>query len=399
MTDTSSSSPRLYRGQLRLLAIVLMPILAVLITAYFLFVRHDYAILARDLRPAEAGAIVAELKKLEVSYELRQQGSTILVPENQADDLRLSIVSGGIAEPGSVGFELFNESDMGLTDFAQKVNYQRALQGELARTIMGMEGIAYARVHLALPERSLFRANRSEPSAAVTVVPKPSILFDAARIAGIQRLVASTVTDLKVENVAVLNQRGQLMTPDPELVAPDRMANASSLEKAYAERVGQAVGTFAPDLSFDVKVTTIAVPVGAEPMADARTGGRDHAIRVVMFTAAPVPADRQAVLSRIIARAVGADREAGDDIQFSLFPQITNPMFDQTPVVAGTAPRAADDNSVNLLGGRWIEAAALAAASLIAVLFVILTQRRRAGRRERLYIRIREQLRIEHAGA
>jgi len=373
--------------------------LALLIAVYFAFFRSDYVVLARDLRPGEAGAIVQELKKQEVSYRLEAQGSTILVPASQADELRLSIVAGGVADPGSVGFELFNESDMGLTDFAQKVNYQRALQGELARTIMGMDGIAFARVHLALPERSLFRTNRSEPSAAVTVVPKPSIMLDAARIAGIQRLVASTVTDLKIEHVAVLNQRGQLMTSDAAQVAPDRMANATALEKAYAERIGRAISSFAPDLSFDLKVTNIQLSTGSGDADAARPDHRDHAIRVVVFTASPVAPEQQADLSRIIAQVIGAKLEAGDDIQFSLMapPAAALPI---EPASISTAAQSMDhDKRTEPLLSWWFEAILLVSFALFSLLGWWALRRQRLSRRERLYLRIRDQLRIEHAGA
>src|SRR5204863_6003346 len=127
-----------------------------------------------------------------------------------------------------------NQSDMGLTDFAQKVNYQRALQGEIARTIMTMDGIAYARVHIALPERSLFRTTRSEPRAAVTITPQPGIDIDPGRIAGIQRLIAATVPDLALDQIAILNERGQLLTPEFS-DAPGAGGSESATEYNYRE--------------------------------------------------------------------------------------------------------------------------------------------------------------------
>lgn len=383
-------------AQFRLIALLSIPVLALLAFVYFAFLRTDYAVLASDLRPDEAGAIVQQLKKEDIGYKLSASGSTILVPDGQADELRLSIVAGGLADPGSVGFELFNETDMGLTDFAQKVNYQRALQGELARTIMGMDGIAFARVHLALPERSLFRQNRSEPSAAVTVVPKPNVALDGARIAGIQRLVASTVTDLRVENVAVLNQRGQLVTLDPEVTSPGRMANASPLERAYAERLERAIRAIAPELSFELKVTTVPLATGAFTGRRLPAPDRDHAIRVVMFTGALVAPEQQADLTRIMGQVIGANRDLGDDIQFSVMPPIsTAPPVDEAVPVLERKPSGADNG--NLLPEWWFETSlALGLALCLGTMFLI-ANRRRAARREQLYFRIRDQLRLEPA--
>lgn len=395
MTDLISANGS--SRQLRLLAMLLIPVLAVLLAIYFVFLREDYALLAQDLRPEEANAIIAELKKEDVGYRLERGGTTILVPAGRADELRLAVLGSGIADPGSVGFELFNESDMGLTDFAQKVNYQRALQGELARTIMGMDGISYARVHLALPERSLFRANRSEPRAAVTVVPKAGVLFDEARIAGIQRLVASTVTDLQVQNVAVLNQRGQLVTADPELGRRDRMAHASPVEKAYAERIGRAIAGFSPELGFDLEVTTVQRPGGQGGTAQFAEGERDHAVRVVVFTPATIAPEMRGDLTRLIGEVISVRPEWGDDIQFSLEPQSSLPGI--VPV-ARTAAAPADTNEVGLATfdvGNWIEIAALATAAFGGAIFFLIARRRRLYRRQQLYIRIREQLRIEAA--
>lgn len=383
----------------RMLLIILVPMLTVLMAVYFLFLRTDYVILTQEARPEEAAAIVAELKKQDVPYELRQQGSTILVPADRADELRISAVTGQAANAGSVGFELFNQSDMGLTDFAQKVNYQRALQGELARTIMDMDGIAFARVHLALPERSLFRANRSEPRAAVTVQPKPGVVFDAARVAGIQRLVASTITDLRVADVAVLNQRGQLVTADPDQPNAADMDNATAVEKHYAERINSAVAGFDPGLDVSIKVTTIPEQIGDDAPLILNASEREYAVRIVVFSSQPIAPDRQVALARVIAAAIGAHRAAGDDILFSLRPQTFPPATDsaQTAGVQADVPKEEWSQSGTSL---WMTITLLVGASLAAAAAVLVfSRRRRVIVRERLFVRLRDQLLIEHADA
>lgn len=395
MSELVPSDSRATNRQIRLIALILLPVLAILAAVYFTLLKPELVVLARDVRAEEAAAIVAELKKQEVAYELSQQGSTIMVPSDRADELRLSLVAGDIASAGSVGFELFNQSDMGLTDFAQKVNYQRALQGELTRTIMAMDGIASARVHLALPERTLFRANRSEPRAAVTIVPKPNIMIDPARIAGIQQLVASTVPELKPEMVTVLNQRGQLVSRAPEEpFSAANMKDATVLERAYAERVGRTIGMFDPALSFDLKVATSPRVADPNAVIPDTLEARDHAIRVVVFTPRALSPERQAELSSIIASAIGARQAAGDDIRFSMTPQ-TAPVAPEFAEPALSLAEPLTEQAKFELDSGWLWLSGLVGAAGLALMLTMHARRRRFVRRERLIAGLTEQLRLE----
>ena len=119
-----------------------------------------------NLSPEDGGSIVAALRAEKVQFELEDGGRTVLVPSERVYDLRLSLASRGLPEGGGVGFELFDKQTLGQTDFMQHLNHQRALQGELARTISGISGVDSARVHLALPERSLFIGSDRKPSAS-----------------------------------------------------------------------------------------------------------------------------------------------------------------------------------------------------------------------------------------
>src|SRR5690606_28469829 len=159
----------LERKQLIVFAGLFSAVVILLSLGYFLFLKPDFGVLYEDIRETDAAAIVAELEAEGIEYRVADNGHRVLVPREDIDQARVLVAGSGIAMGGVVGFELFNDSDMGLTEFAQKVNYQRALQGELARTIMMMDAVEFARVHLSIPERSLFRADASEPKAAVTV--------------------------------------------------------------------------------------------------------------------------------------------------------------------------------------------------------------------------------------
>lgn len=391
----TGSTPR----QLRLVALLMVPVLVILAIVYVTLFRTEMAVLASKARPDEAAAIVAELKKQDVAFELRDDGTTILVPSDRAGELRLSLVAGGVATAGSVGFELFNQSDMGLTDFAQKVNYQRALQGELTRTIVAMDGVASARVHLALPERTLFRTNRSEPRAAVTVVPKPGATLDGARIAGIQQLVASAVADLRPDMVTVLNASGQLVSaPLQDDFRATLMKNATALERAYAGRIGDAISRLDPAQRVDVSVLTSPRIMDPAATIPATPADRNHAVRVVIYTPNQLPPEREAEMSSTIASAIGATAAAGDDIRFSLRPVADAPAstIKETPA---TASMSAEKEQTRIeFGDVWIWLSALAGVLGVVGVTAYSLRHRKLARRDRLVAGLREQLRLEQVG-
>ena len=310
--------------QLRLALIVFALLFALLAGAYFAFLRTDYAVLYSGLRPADASAVVAELDGKGVAYKLRDGGATILVAEADADAMRLAIAGSDAASKGMTGFELFNKSDMGLTDFAQKINYQRALQGELARTIMMMDGIADARVHLALPDRSLFRGNRSEPKAAVTIAMRSGLVADEARVGGVQRLVAAAVPDLSLSAVVVLDELGRVISPaatsqlDPTL--PPVIEEQAAVQQYYRARARAAVENTVPGLKFEVRATVVPRSETGAWKQPAPGGRRDFGLQIAVVTASPLGAEDRTLVEKAVAAAVAFDAEAGDAILFTSEP-------------------------------------------------------------------------------
>ncbi|MEP9403176.1 flagellar basal-body MS-ring/collar protein FliF [Sphingomonas sp. VNH70] len=289
---------------------------------YYAFLRGGDAVLVERVRPGEAAAIVAELDKRGTAYRLRDGGTTILVPEGEADAIRLSLVRSDAV----TGFELFNKSDMGLTNFAQKINYQRALQGELVRTITLMDGVEAARVHLALPERALFRDDRTEPSAAVTVTMRGGLTPDPARVAGIQRLVSAAVADLPPERVVVLDADGRVLTQGSAAPAGDaveRSADAaarSAVEQYYQARARGAIDAVLPQLRY--RLQAMAMPQGDQPFDPARWTpgeagqGRNFRLRLTLVTAQPIDPATQATIEAAVAPAVGMREADGDLLTF-----------------------------------------------------------------------------------
>lgn len=284
-------------------------VMAVLAGAYFLLARPTMAVLAKDLRPAEAAAIVAELDTAGATYELRDGGTTILAPVNEVDQLRLKIAAADLPIRGLDGFELFDNSDLGLTDFAQRIKYQRAIQGELARTIMKIEGVIDARVHISMPERSIFKGERVAGKAAVTLSVTPP--FDEADgVEGVQELVAAAIPDLAPGEVVVLNARGHIISqrlpvtsgqpaqlapglnqPDPLLTAvlsalPDRAVKLDHVEAPPTPGADTAKATGTLRITTDSALT--AEEQERTLQAIATSSGLDKAPTVSFVIAQPM---------------------------------------------------------------------------------------------------------------
>jgi flagellar M-ring protein FliF len=187
-------------------------ILALTVVLAIWIYRPSYQVLFAELAPGDAAAMTAELERMKVPFQLADGGNTILVPKDAVYKTRLKLMGNDIPLRGAVGFEVFNNADFGMTEFVQKVNYQRAIQGELTRTIMAIENIQSARVHLAVPEQGLFKKATTKPKASVTVTMKPRKSLTPEQTAGIQRLVAASVPDITAADVTILDQHGVALT-------------------------------------------------------------------------------------------------------------------------------------------------------------------------------------------
>ncbi len=170
--------------------------------------RGEQAVLFTDLRPQDAALFAAELDKQKVPYAVADGGSTLLVDKGQVHATRLKLMGKELPLHGAVGLELFSQSDFGMTEFAQKINFQRALQGELTRTILSFPEVRDARVHLALPEQGLFKQSSARPKAAITLTLRAGQHLRAEQVSGIQRLAAAAVAGLSAQEVTIVDQHG-----------------------------------------------------------------------------------------------------------------------------------------------------------------------------------------------
>jgi len=372
LSEFRSMPPRRQFG----VALVAMLLIGVLLVAFYVIVlRADYRPLFTDLKTADAATIVAELDRTKTPYKLENGGATILVPADRVDAARLEVMGADLPLKGVVGFEIFNESDMGLTEFAQRINYQRALQGELARTIMTLDSVDTARLHLTLGERALFREQRTPPKASVTVLPRAGMRIAPATVAGIQRLVAAAVPDLDVANVVVIDAAGRVISADtaPEPAAIEPLPG-TALENHYVAKISQAIEATYPGSR--ARVTVSAGPgAPADPGMTDPSVPRAFALRVdVAFPTAqpdPIAAD----IREIVGDAIGGPKVAGDIVTISVIPlpRIADapPML---PDVGQMPPRA----TAAVTSSSWPATGWLLALALLAILVIVALLRRRS---------------------
>jgi flagellar M-ring protein FliF len=172
----------------------------------------EYGVLFSNFTDRDGGAITAELDKLNVKHKFSDNGTAILVPTDQVHDIRLKLAAQGLPKGGNVGFELMENQKLGVSQFLEQVNYQRALEGELARSIQSLAAVENARVHLALPKPSVFVRDQQKPTASVLLTLHPNRMLDPAQTAAIVHLVASSVPELLPANVTVVDQAGNLIS-------------------------------------------------------------------------------------------------------------------------------------------------------------------------------------------
>jgi flagellar M-ring protein FliF len=190
----------------------------------------------------DAGVIISRLKDEKIPYRLTANGSTILIPQELIYETRMNLASEGLPHGGSMGFELFDNTKLGMTEFAQNVNYQRALQGELVRSINGFEEVENCRVHIVMPEKSLFIKDEESASASVVLKLKHGKWLSQQQVQGIVHLVSSSVSRLMPENVTVVDNSGRLLTGrnDPaglSTLSSDQLDHQLKVERKLETRV------------------------------------------------------------------------------------------------------------------------------------------------------------------
>jgi flagellar M-ring protein FliF len=231
-------------------------LLAVLLGLYLWNKPPDYGVLFSNFTDRDGGAITAELDKLNIKHKFSENGGAILVPTEQVHDARLKLAAQGLPKGGNVGFELMENQKLGVSQFLEQVNYQRALEGELARSIQSLAAVENARVHLALPKPSVFVRDQQKPTASVLLTLHPNRMLDPAQTAAIVHLVASSVPELMPANVTVVDQAGNLIS--------DQNKNGSG--GLNAKNMDETQLKYVKDMQLQVikQVESIIIPIVGE---------------------------------------------------------------------------------------------------------------------------------------
>lgn len=234
---------RIWSGLTRTQQIVFGAVAAASVAAVVMLVlwaqTPEWSPLFTNLESADAGQVVEKLKEAKVSYQI--SGNAILVPKGKVHELRLAMASAGLPQGGTVGFEIFDKNQFGMTDALQKLNYQRALQGELVRTIMSLDGVESARVHLVIPEKDLFSDSAEEPTAAVVIKLKMGARLSTEQAKTITHLVGKSVEGLKEANVVITDVDGRNYTEELGL-GRDQSAASPELTMSQLEIKKQIEG-------------------------------------------------------------------------------------------------------------------------------------------------------------
>ncbi|HEX3462908.1 MAG TPA: flagellar basal-body MS-ring/collar protein FliF [Candidatus Elarobacter sp.] len=195
-------------------AIAATLVVALLFFTFFRMRGPDYAVLFSNLQPDEATAVITKLDAEKVPHRLADGGATILVPHENVYEERVKLAGEGVVKAGGgTGFELFDRTNLGMTDFQEKIAKTRATEGELQRTISGLTPVQSARVHIASPEASLYSTTQQPTTASVAILTKPGMQLSPQEVRGITQLVAGAVEGLKPENVTIVDQNGTVLRP------------------------------------------------------------------------------------------------------------------------------------------------------------------------------------------
>ncbi|NOY38731.1 MAG: flagellar M-ring protein FliF [Nitrospirae bacterium] len=207
--------------------------------------KPDYQVLYSNLRAEDAGLMVQKLKEMKIPYKTTPSG--ILVPSDKVYELRIQLAAMGLPQGGSMGYEIFDKTGLGTTEFVQKVNLKRALQGELSRTIRSLQEVSDCRVHLSMPERSIFTSTDEKPKASVLLKLRPGVTLSRSQIRGIVHLVSGSVESLTPNNVTIVDNRGNVLT-----IEEDESLQLNNTQRDYQKGL---------ELDIEKRIISIIEPV------------------------------------------------------------------------------------------------------------------------------------------
>lgn len=217
-------------------------IIALIAGAWMWSQTPDYRVLYSNVSDQDGGEIISSLQQMNVPFKLAQGGSSILIPGNQVHEVRLRLASQGLPKGGLAGFELMENQKFGSSQFLEQINYQRALEGELARSVQSLSAVQSARVHLAITKPSVFARERQQPSASVLLNLFSGRLLSEEQVSSVVHLVSSSVPNLPVKNVTVVDQHGNLLSTQLDKkketgLDASQLIYLKELEEGYSKRI------------------------------------------------------------------------------------------------------------------------------------------------------------------
>ncbi len=229
-------------GRKIMLMLGVAAVVAVMVAVWMWGQKSDYRVLFSNFSDRDGGAIVAELEKMNIPYKYAEGGAAILVPAERVYDARLKLASQGLPKGGNVGFELMENQKLGASQFVEQVNFQRAMEGELARSIESVSAVQAARVHLAIPKDSIFVSEKKTPTASVLLNLHPGRVLDTQQISAIVHLVASSVPELSPKNVTLVDQNGSLLSDTSKAASatgmdPSQIKYVQDLQQSVVKRI------------------------------------------------------------------------------------------------------------------------------------------------------------------
>ena len=235
----SAGLARLDNAQKIKLGLGALALLAIALAFFFMGRQPEMRVLYANLNDKDGGAIVAQLSQMQVPYQYAEGGGAIMVPADKVHDVRLRLASQGLPKGSVNGFELMDNSRFGMSQFQERLSFQRGLEGELTRSIQSLSSVQAARVHLALPNQNGFFREQQKPSASILLTLHPGRSLDKAQVAGIVHLVASSVPEMNPKDVSVVDDAGTLLsaTPEAQGVELQRLQYTQQIEQLYTRRI------------------------------------------------------------------------------------------------------------------------------------------------------------------
>jgi flagellar M-ring protein FliF len=289
------------QGQLGRLLIGTVGLAIIVGLGVFAFARFrpvPYATLFSNLSPDDANAVVTKLDADKIPHKLSGDGMTVYVPADVVADERVALAGQGIVKGGGTGFELFDRTNLGMTDTQEKIAKIRATEGELQRTIAGLTPVDSARVHIASPDASLYSSTQEPTTASIAIRTKPGMTLSPQEVRGITQLVSGAVEGLKPDNVTIVNQDGTVLIPSPSTTNPDGSASVDAM-KMTADQLA-AKQNYETNLQENI-----------QGLLDASIGAKRSAVRVATdmnFDAAQTVTDTYAPSGTV--RSTQTEREA-----------------------------------------------------------------------------------------